>query len=688
MDTNFYVISEDDPENYENVVKITKYFIPIWVGEMEKGEKFEKMILFKEKIAHLPYHIPNTKIMVIVNNSMIGTQEEVEEFTYDVIIENVDLKKIEKKFALDRIVGRIEGDKVKVFTNQKINPKEMEDIFNYILLEKGELLDLNISAVFDALDSLTNNQIYTYNEYMELLEDYVSQCFNLKPNQASKYLAKLKKVREDRGYYADFFIGYFLQNDLVKALSFFSILKENELLNVFAQELQIHYVNKFGIYEKEFDLDKLLEKQDILIKDLSKKIFFKRLVDELNLFVHPPKYEMSNEEKEKYRSITSSKKYPELRNYTKYFDKIINTSLRGKFRFDLMEKELKGILSALDHAPKTNMFLYRGIISDKIMDEFTDFGFMSKSLSPSTATSFAGGECCFFVFLYPNGTSGIDISDISHYPDEEEVLTYPGEVCKIVKKMTTVINFQLMDLNIVHVVGNVYDNKFQIIQKTEYKKEYDERVEMIEKLLKSHIDYNHVKNEINGFVYLNYFKDEDRIINLIFHQDREDILSGQKSKTSCEIEFDFDAGKTHLHTILDFEKATLFSDVGQILSHMMTEVGFELGEVNTPVLKFGEYIFKLEKKEQRLPMFGIPGFSIPGFETSPIPGISPMEFGLVEPMEFELPPEEETIIIGKQITNVFVIEKMLQSEGFEILKDGQVFGVGEKHIVLESKTHI
>ena len=118
-----------------------------------------------------------------------------------------------------------------------------------------------------------------------------------------------------------------------------------------------------------------------------------------------------------------------LRNYSFYYDGAINHSLRTGRIPKVIGKMLKEIETMIENAEiYQNLTLFRGTeleIPLNVGDQFSDKGFMSKTIDPIIAINFSKNS--FFVLHYPGESQHLYIAPYSRFPVEKEFLTFPGE---------------------------------------------------------------------------------------------------------------------------------------------------------------------------------------------------------------------------------------------------------------------
>lgn len=178
------------------------------------------------------------------------------------------------------------------------------------------------------------------------------------------------------------------------------------------------------------------------------------LITEYNLvIVNLPQYYLSPDYIEQCAHVLRNS--TSFTQYSRHMDTPINYGLRNKCidtpSWDIVE----GMLNHLDDAPDLpNAYFYRG--SSKFHE--INLGFISKSVNLESALGFIKWEnqshnCCLTIYYYPGVSKHMYIKSVSKFPDEEEVLTYPGEQFQITKSYKW-----MFDL---HNVITVYFAEFQ-----------------------------------------------------------------------------------------------------------------------------------------------------------------------------------------------------------------------------------
>lgn len=163
---------------------------------------------------------------------------------------------------------------------------------------------------------------------------------------------------------------------------------------------------------------------------------------------------------------TKVKPFSIIKDYTRYYDEVINTNLReNKPVSTYISTLIKTIVEEVDRSPAfdNDVILFRGI---ELNEKFTledlevgkiihDPGFTSKSATIQTALEFATHECCLLVIHYPPGSKHISLEEISYYEEEDEHLTYPGEIFTVTDAMK--IEGSSLHIFMLTYVGNDYD---------------------------------------------------------------------------------------------------------------------------------------------------------------------------------------------------------------------------------------
>jgi len=122
-----------------------------------------------------------------------------------------------------------------------------------------------------------------------------------------------------------------------------------------------------------------------------------------------------------------------LKNYSFFYDKTINDSLRKEKIAKPIEEMVRQIEKEIENADVfTDIVLFRGSELKnplKVGDRFSDKGFMSKSSDPVIAQQFSKNS--FFILNYVGESQHLFIAPFSRFPQEKEFLTYPGENFKV-----------------------------------------------------------------------------------------------------------------------------------------------------------------------------------------------------------------------------------------------------------------
>ena len=335
---------------------------------------------------------------------------------------------------------------------------------------------------------------------------------------------------------------------------YFDFILSTDVKFLFLSNIQIRYVSRFDMFESRFIPDDIKYRQEYVMNyDMENSEFYLKLVDELNLLIFlpidPDYYSEYDSELLQY--------YPIVKKYTKYYDEIINNNLRMGENFNAMNSIIRQIFDVLSKSNKKTGYKYRGVsfTPNCKNQRFIDMGFLSKSFLPSIASKFTGdNRCCLMCFVYKYPSPMLNISSISYFPQEAEVISYPGEIYTISNKYKCFLNGDIYTIFEVEVIGNYYENNYDVLlEKTKYNEESDVIAQKVNELLNKHIDYLNDKNTFNGIVYL--------------ETDSKTYIFGQGKET----DFDLDFG-----LILK----TIFSKNNE---------KYVLGEINLPELDFGKY---------------------------------------------------------------------------------------------------
>ena len=343
------------------------------------------------------------------------------------------------------------------------------------------------------------------------------------------------------------------------------------------------YISKYGLYDENISLEKLIKNQNILINNYtSNPTLFRSIIDYLDLIVFLPIHKSLQKKlngnglflTEGINDKQLVKNYPAFRNYTKYYDGIINTMLRNNINFHMMNDQLKQIFKGLNSTVRRRYHLYRGVNFDITKytknNTITDKAFMSKTYLPDVASKFTSNYCCIICFIYKYASPLLDISSISYFPNEAEVLTFPGEIYNIFSKKLCYVLGDIITIYFAEITGNIYDNSYdRLLDMTSYVQIYDEYVYKIREILERHINYEDENaSYFNGFVYLE----------------------------NCEGIFIFSQSKIRTQGDLmkpDLAKLDYYLDVGLILKTFITSDLFEFGEINIGKLPYGVYKLKV-----------------------------------------------------------------------------------------------
>lgn len=172
-------------------------------------------------------------------------------------------------------------------------------------------------------------------------------------------------------------------------------------------------------------------------------------------------------------------KYPLIEKYTQYYDEPINEGLLNNKISDKSFNIIEEISEALDESlpyPE-ELILFHGITGPNNIYSINELiempAFVSKSSIYVQAASFVKVDkkdqspCCIFIIRYPPGSKQLYLRPISKFPDEDEYLSYPGEIFKV----TDLLDISYLSYGykmrgiILDYVGNMYDDISQIKNK-------------------------------------------------------------------------------------------------------------------------------------------------------------------------------------------------------------------------------
>jgi hypothetical protein len=93
------------------------------------------------------------------------------------------------------------------------------------------------------------------------------------------------------------------------------------------------------------------------------------------------------------------------------------------------------------------------------------------------SSGFATGECCLLVLGYTQPSHQLFMDEFSKFPDEKELLTFPGEQFEVVEIGNVVGRYaEMIKAYYCRYVGNVYDSNFDIKVNPSIDKEFDEKI--------------------------------------------------------------------------------------------------------------------------------------------------------------------------------------------------------------------
>jgi len=477
-----------------------------------------------------------------------------------------------------------------------------EDFLPYTYIENEEIFSItcefffhggnnyskiNLEILFKLLNKFTNNN--KYEETIHFIE-YMNHHLNIRDKNSSilpppgfennlkidnislssNMNTELSTIYRAIPYLtipSDYLMAYIFErrNNIIHYMDFIRI---NYIHYNFIYALQILYISEFGLYEENITVEKIIKKQDLIINNYVKNTkLYKTIVDKFDLIVFLPIHTSLEDKHINFnKSLISEKERLALKKYTKYYDEIINNSLRNRINFNGINKDIEEIFKVLNSTVRKKYHLYRGVTNGENLNKasnnrIVDKAFMSKTYLPTIARKFTTNGCCILCFIYKYGSPLLDISSVSYFPEEAEVLTFPGEIYSIIGKKKCCISSVIIDIYFVEVIGNYYENNFlNLLNVTTYKPIYDVYNKIIINCLKRHIDYNDKSlSHFNGIVYL---------------------------KTAYEV-YIFSQFGTNDNNELNY-----YNDLGCILRAIMLYDYYEFGELNIDFLPFGLYNYR------------------------------------------------------------------------------------------------
>jgi len=440
---------------------------------------------------------------------------------------------------------------------------------DFIFNDTQDYGKVDLDILFHLLQSFTSNDEY---EKITQIISYMNYYLDRGGNEINEVFLSIPRVNVS----IEYIMAYILERRK-DTHRYFNFIMNNDLHFIFISSLQVLYISKFEFYDDDISEEKLINKQNIIIDNTSNEDLYRSIVKYSNIIVYLPIHKsMKNNKNGIFKNISNQDsslalKYPSFKRYTKYYDGIINSSLRNGLNFNAINPDIEEIFKALNSTIRRRYHLYRGIDFDlsfltKSNDRVMDKAFMSKTYLPNIAETFSGDFCCIICFIYKYSSPLLDISSVSYFPHEAEVLTFPGEIYNIISKKQCYISGSSLTLYFVEVVGNYYENNFDNLMKmTKYQPMYDIYANIITNCLRKHINYN-IQDlpYFDGIVYLitkNY--------TYIFSQSKIRTLADRENPDRVKLDFD-----------LDF---------GNILKNIMSESTYELGEIDMLKIPFGTY---------------------------------------------------------------------------------------------------
>lgn len=173
--------------------------------------------------------------------------------------------------------------------------------------------------------------------------------------------------------------------------------------------------------------------------------------------------------------------------YTQQHYKLVNHELRRGRKISLYSsKIIEDIIDAINktEASTEEYTLYRGTFNSFVNSKiYKDPGFMSKTSDIDVAEIFADSydgeeEPVILAIKYPPGTKQLYLAPLSHHPDEEEFLTFPGEIIRFtgreelltnkktygnytVETTTTIMHCEYVDSQPDYIVDRNIDSKLE-----------------------------------------------------------------------------------------------------------------------------------------------------------------------------------------------------------------------------------
>ena len=194
-----------------------------------------------------------------------------------------------------------------------------------------------------------------------------------------------------------------------------------------------------------------------------------------------PLFEETSGEVRAYQKNLSPQQKEVLSLYTYRYDKLINTSLRRNEASEYTYGLVKSIINVIKDSPLLPpLVAYRGIspwMDLEVGTKFADLGFSSKSYDIETSSGFASSRCCLLVLGYTQPSHQLFMDQFSEFPDEKELLSFPGEQFEVVEVGEVVGRYANKILAYYcRYVGNVYNDNFDIKVNPSIDKEFDEEV--------------------------------------------------------------------------------------------------------------------------------------------------------------------------------------------------------------------
>jgi hypothetical protein len=238
----------------------------------------------------------------------------------------------------------------------------------------------------------------------------------------------------------------------------------------------VHYhtgYDEYGLSQTEFDavggIGKLVNLKKFFIGN--QKVFF----SENGPFDQDfPIY--TNTDKEDQKLTIDEKEILKL--YTFQYDAAINSSLRRNESSEFIYDTIKFIIDVVKKVqPLPPVLLYRGItpwMKLEVGTKFSDLGFSSKSYDLNSAARFVENTCCMLILGYTKPSQHLFMEKFSKFPQEKELLTFPGEQFEVVEIGEVFEKYFEIKAYYCRYIGNIYNNDFDIKVNPKIDKDFDD----------------------------------------------------------------------------------------------------------------------------------------------------------------------------------------------------------------------